>query len=397
MQQQFYHKNFLHTRNTNMCLPVSYRLISSDWIGHHRNQVFIPSLLTVGSKVPSPARDVLLVPNLVLPYVIPNSHNHYCNTRGHFTSPRTYALQPQPQPKQQENQVKQPSLEIKDPSNNERTESFITGGNPQLADLWHEINSFDYERFVESIESNCNNNNNNNVDTNVKDHMQPSPQDHESIIKYENVSDELIIDCKPELNCTTKCLSSSSSKTEKSVITSSSDKSLKEDYVSTNDSSTRLTIVPSPSTSPRLSPPSSPHLCSTKFDEYLYNVPQKYEASFEAKYRYKCTVPNCSQRFKEYRLLISHLRIHHGHDGKNVFDQKKSGKAMVQCMKCRHFFVSKWYLKKHRYLCKEVVRQGEWHDCEYCAKSYLTDCERKKHYAKDHSDKIKELWEQQWY
>jgi hypothetical protein len=60
-------------------------------------------------------------------------------------------------------------------------------------------------------------------------------------------------------------------------------------------------------------------------------------------------------------------------------------------------FVSKWYLKKHRKFCHETGKQGEWIDCEYCQKSYLTDCERKKHYANDHSEKIKELWERKWY
>jgi hypothetical protein len=421
--QYHHHKDFIHVRNTNVGQqPISYQLVSSGWAGYNNltrgqvNEFFIPTFLAVNT---SPARDVFLVPNtLVLPPLVISGHNHYCNVRGHFTSPRTYSLHPQ-QP--HENQVEQLTCEIKDASNNvrERTESFITGGNPHLADLWREINSFDYEAFVESIEGNYHDNvsgNNamNNVQQTQTTHL--SPQEHKSICKYENVSDEFV-DVKLEIDNNTCCAITTeefihpkikqevpsqeesqnpSISDTKSPDLSDSSQSL-QDYVSSNSSNRKVT-VPSPSTSPRFSPTSSPHLNSIKFDEYLYDVPQTYGAPFNAKYRYKCTVPSCSQRFKEYRLLISHLRIHHGHHGKDILDHKKrTGKAMVQCAKCQHFFVSKWYLKKHRKFCHGTVKQGEWIDCEYCQKSYLTDCERKKHYANDHSDKIKELWEQQWY
>ncbi|GES78934.1 hypothetical protein GLOIN_2v120438 [Rhizophagus clarus] len=404
--------------------PISYQLISSGWTGYHNltrgqvNEFFIPSYFMVNT---SPARDVLLIPNtLVLPpFVIPG-HNHYCNVRGHFTSPRTYSLQPQPRLQPHENQVEQLSCEIKDASNNERerSESFITGGNPHLADLWREINSFDYEAFVESIEGNyhdkvSDNNTMNDVQQTQTTHL--SSQEYKSIYKHENVSDEHIdvkleIDDNTSFSITTeefispKIEQGTPSQREsqnpsisdtKSPDFFDSSQSL-QGCVSSNGSNRKI-IVPSPSTSPRFSPNSSPHLHSIKLDEYLYDVPQTYEAPFNSKYRYKCTVPSCSQRFKEYRTLISHLRIHHGLYGKNMLDHnKRTGKAMVQCAKCQHFFVSKWYLKKHRKFCHETVQQGEWIECEYCQKSYLTDCERKKHYANDHFDKIKELWEKQW-
>ncbi|CAB4416683.1 unnamed protein product [Rhizophagus irregularis] len=422
---QYHHKDFIHVRHTNEGHPISYRLISSGWAGYHNltrrqiNEFFIPSFLTVNT---SPACDVLLVPNtLVLPPFVISGHNHYCNVRGQFTSSRTYSLHSQPQLQPHENR-EQLSCEIKDASNNnerERAESFITGGNPHLADLWREINSFDYEAFVESIEGNyhdnvsADNNAMNNVQQIQTSHL--SPQKHISICKYENVTDEFV-DVKLEIENNTCCsitteefilpkieqetLSQKESQNPlildtKSPDISDSSQSL-QDCVSSNNSNRKIT-VPSPSTSPRSSPTSSPHLNSIKFDEYLYDAPKTYEEPFNSKYRYKCTVPSCTQRFKEYRSLMSHLRINHGHHGKNILDhRKRNGKAMVQCAKCQRFFVSKWYLKKHRKFCHENGKQGEWIDCEYCQKSYLTDCERKKHYAKDHSDKIKELWEQQW-
>src|SRR6266540_3447926 len=103
--------------------------------------------------------------------------------------------------------------------------------------------------------------------------------------------------------------------------------------------SDRSTSVPSPTTSQDSSPPPSlyngiPHLYQKPFDEYLYDTPQAYEAPSDAKYRYKCTISSCSQRFKEYLSLISHLRIHHRHHGKGVLNCKKmnckktTGKAM---------------------------------------------------------------------
>ena len=142
-----------HPRNTNAKPVTSYQglpLVSSDsakfhtpTFDHHRNdrgqtnEIFIPSFLTIQSN----CHNGILIPNtLMLPLFISDGmaiHHYYdhSDSRGHVTS--------------QEHQIQKSPHEPKN-------ESFITGGDPHLADLWHEIDSFDYEAFIESIENNFN-------------------------------------------------------------------------------------------------------------------------------------------------------------------------------------------------------------------------------------------------
>ena len=113
----------------------------------------------------------------------------------------------------------------------------------------------------------------NNVQQIQITHPSPQEHEHESVDKYENVSDEFVEDYKPEINYYKN--TSYSIKTEPSAIelaapfqkresripslsdTSSFDSS---QSLQANKDSNRSITIPSPSTSPCPSPPSSPHL-----------------------------------------------------------------------------------------------------------------------------------------